>query len=444
MKELFLYEWEWKHLPANIDADGLREYLAKVWATRNYLFENEEATVENEEEVSDIKRYKQGFLRFDDCWIGAKNYVGFIQFNGVAINIFPKIFSEICPNPENNTGSITSNLLHWLSYSNRIKFPFSEVSFEEQKFDNFLEPFIFIFSEFSNRLIESLPYQRFEEVTEQTTFLKGRLAINDYLSQSVVKGNYHRLYSTYDTFQFNNKFNQIIKHVSKLLLSNTENPHSIHRLQNILFLLDEVDDVICSVTDCDTIFFNKMYGEWDKILNMGRMFLANHSFKTQTFNKPNFCFLVPMEQVYEEFIAGLLSKYGICDTKSQSTQKWLTNENRFQIRPDIIYNGKIIIDTKYKIISRASEDNYSISQGDLYQMLAYAVRFKITSVILLYPNQSGEDESICYEIAKYTINDSFSNIDVTIKIVLVDIKRYNDFGVHNTLDLRLVSELEGI
>lgn len=149
MKELFLYEWEWKHLPANIEADGLKEYLTKVWATRNYLFEAEETSTDNEEEISDIKRYKQGFLRFDDNWIGTKNYVGFIQFNGIAINIFPKIFSEIYPSPDAYTGSITSNLLHWLSYSARIKFPFSEVSFEEQKFDNFLEPFIFIFSEFS-------------------------------------------------------------------------------------------------------------------------------------------------------------------------------------------------------------------------------------------------------------------------------------------------------
>jgi len=91
--------------------------------------------------------------------------------------------------------------------------------------------------------------------------------------------------------------------------------------------------------------------------------------------------------------------------------------------------------------SSASEDNYSISQSDLYQMLAYAVRFKITSVILLYPDTiSGR--KLVNKIATYEILDEFSNQKVTIKILLADIKVWDSLNESDSLDLNLIECLE--
>src|SRR5688572_9286335 len=102
MKQLFLYEWKWIKLPTEIDAEDLKRYLSSVWQSRKHLFEQED-TEETEEDISDIKRYKQGFLRFDGNYISAKNYVGFIQYNGTGINILPKVFANSYPDPAEHT-----------------------------------------------------------------------------------------------------------------------------------------------------------------------------------------------------------------------------------------------------------------------------------------------------------------------------------------------------
>lgn len=444
MKEIFLYEWEWTKLPEGINPRELQAYLAEVWASKNLLYNQEDEVGETEEDISDLKRYKQGFLRFDGNFIAAKNYVGFIQYNGYAINILPKVFKNSFPNPVEYIETITSNLLHWLKFSKRIQFPFSEVSYEEQKFNDFLEPFIYIFSAYTNRLLESLPYQRFEEVTETTTFLKGRLAIKDYIKDSLSTGNFQRIISTYDTFQFDNKFNRIIKCVSKLLLQNTNNDYSIERLQNILFILDEVEDGLYTSNDCDTIEFNKIYSEWNSILNMSRMFLANQAFKNQQLQKPNFCFLVPMELIFEEYIAGILEVYGTKKILTQGAggKKYLTEEKLFMLKPDIIYPDSMILDTKYKLLADEDVTNkYNIAQSDLYQMLAYAVRYKSKKICLVYPFfESSETITKTKNLKTYSIKEEFSNRTVRITIMMVLFGSINND--YNTHDQNLVSELE--
>lgn len=421
MGSCIISEWEWYNLPEHINARGLQEYLHEVWENRNIYKENQELT---EEDLNDIGRFRQGFLRFDGNAIGAKNYVGFIQYEGFQINIYPKIFIEEYKK-KHDFSSITSNLLYWLTFSSRIQFPFSEVSFEQQKFEHILEPFIFIFSQFTNRLLESIPYQRFEEITEQTTFVKGRVDINKYIVNSVSKGNYHKLYSTYESFQYNNKFNQIVKCVTKLLLQYSSNDSSIHALENILFLLDEVDETICTVDDCNKIYFNRVYNEWEKVLSMCRMFLANHSFKNQNSGKPNLCFLVPMELIYEEFIAGSLYKYGPTNIIIQGGGMSLTINNDFKLIPDIILNNNLLIDTKYKLLNKSNK-TFDITQVDLYQMVAYAIRFKIPRIVLLYPRLVSDNSILNNCISSYDIKDEFSNTDINIKIIESNIAIHNE------------------
>jgi 5-methylcytosine-specific restriction enzyme subunit McrC len=430
MEQLFLYEWQWKKLPPDFDSIGLKTYLSKVWESRNVFFQEEEGE-QTEEEESDLKRYKQGFIRFDGGFISAKNYVGFIQYNGVGINIFPKVFAKTFPDPFEHIHNITSNLLHWLKYSTRIRFPFSEVSYEQQHFDHLLEPFIFIFAEYTNRLLEKLPYQCFEEITEPTSYLKGRLATNRYISESLVTGNFQHIISTYDSFEFNNRFNQIIKFVANLLAKNTSNDYSLERLQNILFMLDEVEDVICSDLDCDKIHFNRIYDEWNTILNMCRMFLANQSFKSQDLKKPNFCFLVPMELVYEEYVAGILEKYSNKNIQRQPSYKYLTDENLFRLKPDIIYDDRIIIDTKYKILDLEDFQNkFHISQTDLYQMVSYAVRYNKKEIILVYPDDNLMNNNPPVQFFKeFKIKDDLSNQTISIKIKIIDISSREDFDL---------------
>jgi 5-methylcytosine-specific restriction enzyme subunit McrC len=66
----------------------------------------------------------------------------------------------------------------------------------------------------------------------------------------------------------------------------------------------------------------------------------------------------------------------------------------FQTKPDILIwrAGQVahVIDTKWKrISSRIDDPKLGVSQGDVYQMMAYAHLYKAPKLTLLYPHHDG-------------------------------------------------------
>ena len=63
-------------------------------------------------------------------------------------------------------------------------------------------------------------------------------------------------------------------------------------------------------------------------------------------------------------------------------------QGKFALRPDIVLTNdtsKIILDTKWKMLSNTPHNNYGISQADMYQMYAYAKKYHAKEIWLLYP-----------------------------------------------------------
>jgi 5-methylcytosine-specific restriction enzyme subunit McrC len=130
-----------------------------------------------------------------------------------------------------------------------------------------------------------------------------------------------------------------------------------------------------------------------------------------------FAFLLPMEYVFEDFIYGFIDKEieGV-NPNGQVSGTYLDEAKNFGLKPDLILDlghKKIIADTKYKIVYSDDKDpKNGISQSDLYQMVAYAVRFGIQEIKLLYPNTVAMD---CQQVATIQIKDTLAdNKEITI------------------------------
>ena len=119
-----------------------------------------------------------------------------------------------------------------------------------------------------------------------------------------------------------------------------------------------------------------------------------------------------MEYVFEDFIFGFIDKEieGVNPT-GQAKGTYLDEAKNFGLKPDLILDlgfKKIIADTKYKLVySDDSDPKKGISQSDLYQMLAYAVRFGIQEVKLFYPNSFATE--LQSEVATIEIKDTLAN-----------------------------------
>ena len=399
-----LFEYQNK-IEIQASFEGLEGFLDEIWNSR----EKNSFYSENGNDKIESQRFLQFIHKSDE--LKSNKYVGVIHYEGSKINLLPKIFfdSEKAYST-NEVNQIQNHILWWLSYCRKIKLPNYQASLGSAKSD-FFEVLIYLFSKYTRELLNSTIYQQYEEVNRELSFIKGRLNTSEYINENLNKGKWHRLNCTYDAFVFDNEFNRIIKYVTTLLFNVTSNQDNKKNLREILFILDEVSDERATAEQCSRISFNPMFGEFETVRDYCQLFLTNCiSFDYKTDLKL-FAFLLPMEYVFEDFIFGFIDKeLEKVTAKAQRSDTYLDEGKAFNLKPDLWLktdHKSLIADTKYKIVYSDEKDpKKGISQNDLYQMLAYAVRFEVDEIILFYPNtikQSQEEET------ELTIKDALAD-----------------------------------
>jgi len=364
--------------------DELEMFLDDIWAKReksSYYFNEEDNRVEQQRFIQFLHKTKT---------LKSNKYVGVIHFEGETINLLPKVFYNPTGEKTPNVKAINKQILWWLSYCRKLKFPNYLSGLNSEKAD-FFEILIYLFSKYTRELLNSSIYQKYTEVNKELSFVKGRIDFNAYIHNNLARGRNHKISCEFDAFDMDNNFNRCVKFVSKLLLSATKENQSKRFLSDILFILDEVKDVNISSDKMKRMTFNPMFSDFETIRDYCVLFLDN----SVSFNYKNslklFAFLLPMEYVFEDFIFGFIDKeIDEINAKAQIGTKHLDEEKNFKLKPDLklVLNHKsVIADTKYKIVYADETDlKKGISQPDLYQMLAYAVRFKVEEIVLFYPN----------------------------------------------------------
>jgi len=384
---------------------GLEEFLDKIWNNReknSFYSENRNDKIESQQFLQFI--HKSNKLK-------SNKYIGVIHYEGNKINLLPKIFFDSDKEySTNEINQIQNHILWWLSYCRKIKFPNYQTALGSAKSD-FFEVLIYLFSKYTRELLNSSIYQQYEEVNSELSFIKGRLNTNEYINESLSKGKWHTLNCTYDAFIFDNEFNRIIKYVTTLLFNVTSSQDNKKNLREILFILDEVSDERATAEQCSRISFNPMFGEFETVRDYCQLFLTNYISFDYKNDLKLFAFLLPMEYIFEDFIFGFIDKeLEKVTAKAQRSDTYLDEGKVFNLKPDLWIKTEeksLIADTKYKIVYSDEKDpKKGISQNDLYQMLAYAVRFEVDEIILFYPNtmtQAQEEETML------TIKDALAN-----------------------------------
>ena len=363
----------------------LKQYLNKVWQNRTLFYEDASAQLSKPQRLFD----------FDENRIKARNYVGFFRFEGIEFHVLPKIFN-VSPTPSPDL--CFQHVLYYLSYSQRIRFPFSLTRIDSNPSLFLPEICIFLFAAYVENLLVEQPTQLYQERTEELSFLKGQLAVDQYVKENLATGNWQKLHSRHTPLLYDNLFNQIVKYTTRWLLSVSQHKPTLERLQHIMHLLKPVSNVAVSYEDCFKVRFNEKKSAQQAIIDMCTMFLGNEMINYQVGQKYNFAFLLPMELIFEDFIAGFIQKHFpewqaqihpknyLGKSRQDANQK---SKNVGLIQPDIVLqNPPMIMDTKYKVRG----ENQGVEDSDLYQMLAYAVGFECEKLVLLYPQLFGQEK----------------------------------------------------
>jgi 5-methylcytosine-specific restriction enzyme subunit McrC len=339
----------------------------------------EKFVLENEKTAQYLKiTTKNGFGKV----LQAQNYVGVIQTkDGTTIEILPKIKNATTEKSKD----ILIKMLKTLKNS-----PFKNLSVANLKSSKIplFEIFISMFLEELTVLVRNGIKSDYISKEENLKFLKGKLKISEQIKYNTIHK--ERFFVQYEEFISNRVENRIIKTTLQFLYNKSKLNKNQQRIREFLFVFDEIEISHNIKKDFSKIKLNRQMKDYEQVLLWCKTFLFENSFSPYKGNDIAFALLFDMNLLFESFVYSYLKKSSnFQDIKSQDRTHYLAYENgigRFRLKPDIVINGgKIIADTKWKILSEDKAYN-GVLQDDMYQLYAYGTKYdNCEKIYLIYP-----------------------------------------------------------
>lgn len=371
-----------------------------------------------------------------------KHYVGFLCSEKIKLQVLPKILNineSIYERNEKNENKALELLFHMLSYSEYLNVKEIPKANEISRYDNdLLEIFIAIFVKKFKEMFSHSIYRQYETKEENSSFIKGKIVFNENIRKNSYRNHLH--YIRYEEFTEDTLLNRIFKSIILKLIYETKNSINKKDLKLSLLYLEDVCVTTLSKETFDKIRFNRLNESYKPLYNMAKMFYFNSSPGLYKGDENTFTFLVKVNELFEQYVyKKLKNKIEAVSSKKvyhHKPQKYLTKSGKMQtflLIPDITVmeddEVKIILDAKYKRL--VVEQEICVSQGDIYQMLAYAVRYNCNSIYLIYPRFLDFKDEIKH-IETYTIENGEKSIE--IKVFLFDLFNYEEGNNNSELE----------
>ncbi len=312
-------------------------------------------------------------------WVSAKklriqNYVGMVWLpSKVFMEILPKV--QIVPNDEYEKQKLIEMIVHTLT---------PRISEKSQFLDDrntLMEYIIWWFLRLMDDVVKKGIKQNYVLKQENSTFVKGKILFSQHILHNAALQ--HRTFIEYEDYTPNCIENRALHSALWVCVKRSRHPDNKRKAIRYCHMFDGIDK-IRRTDDLHQWRENPYYQHYNDIKPLVKIILNGiQPFMTQGKQEIP-AVLFPMEIVYEKYIACCLEKYkNAYEVKTQSTDKHLTTDKNFTLKPDIVMthketNKKTVLDTKWKRYKQG------INQRDAYQMFAYSQAYD-ADVILLYP-----------------------------------------------------------
>lgn len=276
--------------------------------------------------------------------------------------------------------------------------------------------------------------------------LRGRLLIDRQLKLN--SGHQGRLYCTFDELVEDNVYNQYIKCALRVVHGQARSLAAKRPATELLYRFDEVRDRHPAECRNWKLPERRDTKRFESVFRQCGWFLRGLGQDVAAGEKQSLSVLFDMNQLFEEFITAKLRQethHASFRMWAQGPQRHLVREAdgrpRFSMKPDITFlepGGRVIavLDTKWKVLDSAA-DKYGISQGDLYQMVAYGMRYRCPSLTLIYPTQ----DRVRHDEIELRVPETDPEMRITARFV--DLERLVERGLDAQLS-KAVAEAESL
>ncbi len=330
---------------------------------------------------------------FSESWgkVKTSNYCGSMKIGDETISILPKIDKA-------DEDANMRYLVYMLSFVYDLNVD-ETTSATDTEQSPILELLISVFCRDLLFEVERGLYREYISRQENIRTLKGR-----YLAGLDARHNFFRdkIYCEYDEFSPDNYLNALFTHTVKFCRQITKSDENRKRLSTLALMFDEVD----TAYQKKPFVFGRLNERFKKPYSLAMLILEHLSVNIGAHGKNEWAFMFDMNVLFEQFVGKLI--------KEIEPSVMLQSEKNFgnlKLRPDILIPNKLIIDTKYKLVSSKEE----ISAQDKYQMYAYGKNFGVKNTVLLYPKHlDGADEMLCLGDKDVSIELRLNSINLQI------------------------------
>lgn len=351
-----------------------------------------------------------------------RHYVGFVQVNKTRLLIYPKI--AIKSTKESDYNKAFEILIKLLSNSEFFNFKKIQSPQTIGKYKgDLLELFIGIFIDELLSLFNRDINRNYNLNLENQSFIKGKIDFAETVKHNSYKNHLH--YVRFDQFTENIIINRIFKTVILNLIKRTTVKENKMKLKQSLLWLEDVEAVRLNNEIWKSVMFSHLNNQYKPVFNLAKLFYYNSSPNLNRGDEMVFSFLVPINQLFEMYIFEAIKSYNsYYKVNYQGPVRYLAKQdgnNKLQLIPDITITEnediKYIIDAKYKEVD--INNNINVSQADIYQMLAYSIRYECNDIALIYPKFLGDVNDRVIE-SEISIDTNYRN--VIIKIIKIDLE----------------------
>ena len=365
-----------------------------------------------------------GVLEHGRKGLRARGVVGVLATPGCQLEILPKI--EGAGESGVDDPTLRQRLIHMLAMARDIRIDVGVLTKLGWQRDTLLELLIRIYcGKLADAVRQGIPQQYTDQEDDLPT-LRGHLDVTRQFSTLAVSP--ERLACRFDARSPDIALNQVMRAAIGKLSRLAQAPDNQRALRELSFAYADISEVSPGALRWDLIVLDRTNTRWRELLSLARLLLGDRHQKTSAGPIDGHALLFEMNILFEEYVARLLARALAGTDLSVSAQGghrdclFEGETGRFRTRPDLIVRQgsriAMIIDTKWKRITRIDDPKRGVSQADVYQLMAYSQLYDCPHVVLLYPHHGGlPPDPILqrYSIARPRADESLfvTTLDVT-------------------------------
>lgn len=345
-----------------------------------------------------------GAISWGNQSVRFSQYCGVIQLGELTIEVLPKVHGK-----ELQPESCRAALIHMLYAARVLNSHRGGSAGINTQNHTLLDIFVQHFCQDVHGLLLQGKLKSYVTQEDNLPVLRGRLAIPQNIKHNMVHR--ERLYCHFDEFSDDILINQIIRFTLKLLIPLVRSRQTKTTLHELLMHFDGIHDTAITIQTFKKLNNDRFSLRYQPVIEQCRLFLSGMKPNVLAGGMALFSLLFDMNRLFEAWVAELLKPWAHQKgwyLRTQGPRKYLAQRQDnghdvFQMRPDIAFvdekdNVVMIADTKWKLLN-SDDRKFGINQGDAYQLYAYAGRYAIPHVQMIYPAQVGLGKSFKFQMA---------------------------------------------